>query len=90
MLVLSLVKPEDFASLKESGIGLSIDGGFMFLLGFSLILLSFFKGMTKKNEKAIRKELLVYQSQKAEILTQAASLLPTNKAKTFNVRFEVA
>ena len=46
--------------------------------------------MTKKNEKAIRKELLVYQSQKAEILTQAASLLPTNKAKTFNVRFEVA
>ena len=90
MLVLSLVKPEDFASLKESGIGLSIGGGFMFLLGFSLILLSFFKGMTKKNEKAIRKELLVYQSQKAEILTQAASLLPTNKAKTFNVRFEVA
>jgi len=90
MLVLSLVKPEDFASLKESGIGLSIGGGFMFLLGFSLILLSFFKGMTKKNEKAIRKELLVYQSQKAVILTQAASLLPTNKAKTFNVRFEDA
>ena len=88
--VLAAVSPDDFAPLKETGIGLLIGGGFTFTIGITLVFLSFFKGLPPKKEKELRQELKSIQSQEAEILAQAASLRPNAHFKQFNIRVEAA
>jgi hypothetical protein len=88
--ILSLAKPDEFTQLSQPGLALLVSGGIFFVIGFSLLILSFIKGSTPKKRKEANAALVKLQQEKAAILAQAAALRSDPRLKPFNISVKVA
>lgn len=73
MSVLSQVVDE-MAGLKDTGIVFLVIGGFLFLLGFAIMLISMKKGWNRNVQKAMNAKLVQINQEKVDLFQKAKAL----------------
>lgn len=90
MLILATASPEDFSSLRDSGLFLVIAGGILFVSCLCIFLFGAFRRKSKAMSASAQPKLKEIAQKKAEIAKQIAFSSPQASGKAVNVTFQVA